>query len=52
MSQDVPILYYFYYSIILAFLKPGRYGAKTNLDMEERIAACGIYGLKYESPCI
>lgn len=52
MSQDVPVLYYFYCSIILAFLKPGRYGAKTNLDMEERIAACGIYGLKYESPCI
>ena len=52
MSQDVPVLYYFYYSIILAFLKPGRYGAKTNWDMEERITAYGIYGLKYEEPCI
>ena len=52
MSQDVPVLYYFYYSIILAFLKPGRYGAKTNWDMEERITARGIYGLKYEEPCI
>lgn len=30
MSQDVPVLYYSYCSIILAFLKPGRYGAKTN----------------------